>query len=66
MAHSGKELLEKVKVIKPDVILASEGLSELSTEEALKELRKENINIPSIFISTQKIEKPEEVGFSSS
>ena len=66
VAHSGKELLEKVKVIKPDVVLASEGLSELSAEEALKELRKENINIPSIFISTQKIEKPQEVGFSSS
>ena len=62
-AKNGKDLLKIAKEAKPDLIVAGEDLTEISAEEVLKTLKKENIEIPAILISSIKVEDPLKRGF---
>lgn len=55
-AFNGKDLLSKLKDIKPDVITLDIEMPVMGGIETLKEMRKQNINIPVIVLSsiTQK------------
>jgi two-component system, chemotaxis family, protein-glutamate methylesterase/glutaminase len=51
-ARNGVELLEKLLVTQPDVITLDVEMPKLDGIEALKELRRQNVNVPVIMLSS--------------
>ena len=64
-ATDGKDLLEKVRKFRPQLIVTDFGMPNLNADEVLEALRKENIETPVILISALKLDESIKKGFQS-
>jgi two-component system, chemotaxis family, protein-glutamate methylesterase/glutaminase len=52
-ARNGEELIEKLKILKPDVITLDVEMPRIDGIQTLNELKKQNLNIPVIMLSSR-------------